>query len=551
MEQDRKGITAGILADIAQELSDLSDWENRLNRALRMLCTAMRSGTVALAVRMPGWKAFFCPDAPDVDTLNTTLRWHYCMLSPHFPADHLCTLTGNFMEGYEPGSIISLPIIGAGHVIGLVHATTEEEDAYNIDDVSVLSIAASLIGSFLTNVRLYTEERKARKEVERAEHEAEKQAAELRTVMGSMADGIAVFDPSGPAMYMNEAGRNIFGIPLDADPGNWLNDYKRYSIETGEPIPVESSPIYHALQGETFPPTRYVVDTGHGKDASIEVNASPVKDADGNVIAVVSVFRDIEEQVSYEREREKLLEREHRIADTLQRALVSPQAAYDILGCRIATIYQPALREAEVGGDFYDIFTIPGEKLGILVGDVVGKGLNAAVSVAAARYSIRSYAYQGLTPSAVLTMVNNMFSDSHDDMVGMFAAFYAVIDVNESTITYSSGGTEPAVLCTRSGMKICEQRGRLFGIEGGFTYPEESRKLSAGDKLIVVTDGITEARKEGILFGIEGMLASIRRCCRYSPKKMAENILKSAMDYAGGSLQDDAAIVVMEYRRGS
>ncbi len=124
----------------------------------------------------------------------------------------------------------------------------------------------------------------------------------------------------------------------------------------------------------------------------------------------------------------------------LQDALVPPNVPTEIGSFRIGVRYQPALKEAEVGGDFYDVFELGRGKIGVLIGDVAGKGLAAAIRVAAARYAVRSYAFIDPRPSHVVTLANETLCKDTDDACNILTAFFAVVDTTTGRVSYTSAG---------------------------------------------------------------------------------------------------------------
>lgn len=375
---------------------------------------------------------------------------------------------------------------------------------------------------------------------------AEQRAAEMESFLASMADGVAQLDAEGNCIYMNDAGKEILGIPLSEPPGAFF-DYKRYSLD-GSMISIEQIAAWRALHGETVRNIYYKVVGPGGKEVVVDTSASPIRDGEGRIIGATNVFRDVTERIDFERRREELYTREHRIAELLQQALIPPQVTYELRKCRAAVKYQPALREAEVGGDFYDVFEVGENKVGILIGDVAGKGLKAAMRVAAARYAIRSYAFLDPNPARVMTLANDALSREDTDSLGMLTAFYALVDLDKQTITYANAGHEPPLIRNREGnIKELYLEGRALGLMGGFEYTEMTHVLTLGDQLIMFTDGITEARAPGIvLFEQQGIVEYLDLFSDAPVEMIASGLLDAATRHAGGSLQDDAAIVVFE-----
>lgn len=401
-------------------------------------------------------------------------------------------------------------------------------------------------GFALTLVNV-TEDVHARQEIEHLREIAEYRAAEMEAIMSSMVDGVLIGNTDGKLIWMNQAGRQILGVPADESFDNWSSRFIFFKMN-GEPMPVEEMAAYRAMQGETVRDNRYMVVTPSGREVVLSASASPVRDANGKIISVTSVFRDVSERAALEKKQDDLLKREQRIASMLQQALIPPEVDYNIAGCRVAVKYQPALMEAEIGGDFYDVFEISAGKIGILIGDVAGKGLPAAIRVAAVRYAIRSYAYLDPGPGKVMTFANEALSKDSSNGHGMLTAFFAVLDVEAKTVTYANGGHEPPIVLSADG-KIYEPDllGRALGVLGGYDYSEATLELKPGDAFILFTDGITEARPDATtLFGREGLVKYLSENPGASLNEIPDGLLEAAKSHAGGSLQDDAAIVAFE-----
>lgn len=261
--------------------------------------------------------------------------------------------------------------------------------------------------------------------------------------------------------------------------------------------------------------------------------------------------RDISELVAFEDQRRGIYEREHRIAEILQQALIPPQLSYNIENCRIVVKYQPALDEAAVGGDFYDIFELDDEKIGIVIGDIAGKGLPAAIRVAAARYSIRSYAFLDPSPSVVMTLANQALCREQTEEAGLLTAFYAVLDLKTSVLTFANGGHEPPLILTSEGIvREIDIQGGGLGFYEGFIYREDKLDMKNGETVVMVTDGITEARSEkGDFFEKEGVIRYLQLHNHLDLESMAQGLVDTARDHANGNLQDDAAVVAFQVQK--
>ena len=474
--------------------------------------------------------------------------------SPLGIGDHFPQLAAKYSRGVVINNDINDMISPPGHITlrnimslrveikngwaQLIFANKEggftEEDARKVD------VLARMVSIIVDRDMLDKSEREARAE-------AERHNAQLESFIASIADGVTMLDTDGNSVFMNDAGKQILGIPQGESFGDAI-EYTRYSLD-GDPIISKQTASYRALQGETVKDVRYKIINPWGKESVVDVSASPIRDAQGRIIGATNVFRDISERVEFEQHKQELYEREHHIADILQQALIPTNIPDQILGCKFSACYAPALREAEIGGDFYDVFELDDDKIGILIGDVAGKGLFAAIRVAAARYAIRSYAYLDSSPALVLSLANDALCIGEGEATHMLTAFFAVLDVHKGLITYSSGGHEPPFVRDINGKleELDGAGGCALGMLAGYTFTEATRKMNAGDVVVMLTDGITEARTTGpVFFDKEGVAEFLTENPDASPDEVAAGLLEAAKAHAGGDLQDDAAIIVFE-----
>ncbi len=423
-----------------------------------------------------------------------------------------------------------------------------EESSHELSQVNE-EMAAANEELHVSNDELHREityRKQAEQEITRARADAERHAAELGSFISSIADGVLLFSAEGEITYVNDACLRMFG----AHPGESFTErfaqFERFD-ESGNPTAPERFPTRQGLQGKTVRDVYERMVGPGGEEIVVSVSASPVFGPRGAIIGATAVFRDVRERVEFEKQREEVYRREHHIADVLQQALIPPQTDYMIPCCRIAVRYQPALKEAEVGGDFYDVFQLDETRYAILIGDVAGKGLAAAIRVAAARYAIRSYAFIDRRPGRVLTLANAALCKDDVQTGGMLTAFFGIIDVAANTITYASGGHEPPVIRDTLGIiHELEATGIPLGISEDAQYTEGSHILRAGYEVVMMTDGITEARAPGtVLFGKKGVEAYLATNGRGDPDEIASGLLEAAVAHAGGKLQDDAAVLAL------
>ncbi|MBI2844451.1 MAG: SpoIIE family protein phosphatase [Armatimonadetes bacterium] len=244
-------------------------------------------------------------------------------------------------------------------------------------------------------------------------------------------------------------------------------------------------------------------------------------------------------------------EREHHIAETLQDVLFPPPRI-EFGGFTIAGKYEPAWEEARVGGDFYDYFDLGGGKLGIIIGDVSGKGLNAAVHTAIVKYSYQAYLRQGFGPAEAARRVAGVIETRslHDHMPEniFITLFCAILDTTTGRLVYANCGHEPPVkLSASEEITALDSTGPILGLKSNLPLLEEEVMLAPGDTLVLYTDGITEARADGVLFGPDGLIETLSECSECPPQELAENVYQRAKEHAQGAIHDDIALIAIRH----
>jgi len=240
-------------------------------------------------------------------------------------------------------------------------------------------------------------------------------------------------------------------------------------------------------------------------------------------------------------------ERESRIADVLQRTFLSTSPVTTDR-FEIALVYEPAMNEALVGGDFYDVFETPDGKMALVIGDVSGKGLKAAVHTAMVKYSLRAYVNEGHSPGAALRLLNSAlerFTDA-ETFVTMFAG---VLDLASGELLYANAGHEPPLYTCRGTQLTLPSTGLPLGVDPGSDFEEGTIVLESGCVLLMYTDGVSEARKGKTMLGVEGIGEELALCRELASEDVAKCVHRRAVEFAGGELKDDAAILAVRALR--
>lgn len=241
--------------------------------------------------------------------------------------------------------------------------------------------------------------------------------------------------------------------------------------------------------------------------------------------------------------------RERHIAETLQRSHF-PAIETRFHDWEAAHRYNVSMREALLGGDFYDLFAVPGNRRALVVADVSGKGIAAATQTAMIKYTLRSYALEDPDPATVIARTNaafNAFSRT-DHFVTLF---YAVIDPERNTLTYCSAGHPPPLYYSSRSRRVSQlEKVHLpIGVWDGLECDATTVTFSPGDTLLVYTDGLTDCRERGWvrgeLFGQANLESLFAGCAGSSAEQVADAVLARVLDFSRGKMHDDAAFFVI------
>jgi PAS domain S-box-containing protein len=238
-------------------------------------------------------------------------------------------------------------------------------------------------------------------------------------------------------------------------------------------------------------------------------------------------------------------ERSH-VARTLQESLLPPELP-DIPGLELAARYRAAGEGNQVGGDFYDLFQLPDGGWAVVMGDVCGKGPEAAALTALVRYTLRAMAPGGGPPSSVLRQLNDAILRQRSDGRFCTVAFAIVTSSREGVRLELASGGHPLPLVLRaegSAVEPVGEPGTLLGIVHDPELHDVTVDLASGDTLVLYTDGVTEAGAPDHMMGAGELAAILVGCESAGPSAVAECLERAAVDAGGGQPQDDIAIVV-------
>ena len=261
-------------------------------------------------------------------------------------------------------------------------------------------------------------------------------------------------------------------------------------------------------------------------------------------LAVSGLFESTMSRLASEqaaRESAQRFEEQRRIAVALQENFLSPLPQVE--GLDLGLVMQPAFAPEQVGGDFSDVFLLDDSLVAVLIGDVAGKGIRAAGLTERVRSAVRAFSTVDSSPAFILRKTNQLLLRRETE--GEFVtAFLLVLDRETGRASYASAGHPPPVVVNA---RACRLLDVSFGIPlGAFNedYLDAHQTLASDDCLVFYTDGVTEARLAGELFGEARLVEAVARLRECSAQELAEGLRDEAAAFAG-RLGDDLEVLAL------
>ena len=433
-------------------------------------------------------------------------------------------------------SYLCVPLIVRGRITGsLSLASTGSRRVYGEQDLALVTELGQRVAAGLENVRLFNEVRA------RAEREAmiNKIGSALRVSLDSDEILQIVTEQVGIALGVSRCRYLYLNASRDTAKAAPLADWPAETVEkwaSGQTVAASeaasawmSCPVF--LRGQ-FRGVLLAEQTDGPRTWSQEETLF--------LCAVTDIL-------SLALENARLYAREHRVADMLSSAFLT-DIPDELPGLALAANYRAGLEEAQVGGDYYDAFALPDGRVALVIADVSGKGLSAAVQTATVKYSLRAFATEAGAPGLVMTRLNKMLCS---DLAGLgdhfVTLFYAVFEPATGRLSWTSAGHESMMIKRAAGgSSLLEANGPILGL-ADHAYSQETDMLALGDSLILYTDGLTEARdpEKRALLDIDGVQSLVDSApAEAGPGALASYLQDAAMRWTGGRRQDDMALLV-------
>ena len=439
------------------------------------------------------------------------------------------------LRSLELRSAMVIPLRARGRIFGAItYVSSKPGKEYGPEDLVLAEDMAHRAAMAVDNARLFQE----------AQQAAERHRSLIQSVDAIVWEGDA---DTLRFTFVSQRARAMLGYPLSrwtSDPDFWservhADDRERVmqlyeaALETGQDQEIE----YRAIAAD-------------GRELWLRDFVHVTKDVNGKPRALRGLTVDISGRKVVEMRLQESNARFAYLARTLQQSLLPPKLP-TIPGIDMAARYRAAGKGNEVGGDFYDIFDTEAGEWAAVMGDVRGKGAKAAALTGLARHTIRAAAMQGLDPEAVLSTLNAALRrhEEAEESAQFCTVTYALIkESSEAARVRIVSGGHPLPLVLRADGKVEEVGvpGMLLGVVPDPELQEAEVVLNSGDSIMLYTDGVTDGRREGELFGEQRLQAVLGSCIGMTAEEIADLVERSVVDFWSDEALDDIAILVLK-----
>jgi PAS domain S-box-containing protein len=318
-------------------------------------------------------------------------------------------------------------------------------------------------------------------DLDRQRRELARSTELARNAFAAAPSGMVLCDLEGLAMEINPAFERLTGrTPAIAARAPIIDVlHERDRAQMAERLTAAAA---HGDGGEPF--NAHVLDSSD-TPVPVLVDVVAVADVHGETHQVLVQLQD---------------ERDRRIAATLQKALL-PERVPHVAGVSTAAHISPGGRGTRVGGDWYDAIALPGGRLGLVVGDVAGHGVDAAARMGELRSVARAYALEGHDPVALVERMNGYHAALGADL--MTTMIFAIVEIDSGTVRFvNAGHPPPIVVGPEQDTLVLHGAGPPLGVLDTWRYEERTARIGAGDSVALYTDGLVERRGERLEDGL-------------------------------------------------
>ncbi|MGY6501902.1 MAG: SpoIIE family protein phosphatase [Acidimicrobiales bacterium] len=437
---------------------------------------------------------------------------------------------------------VVVPLKDEGGPFGAVTFMTTGGRRMTESDLELVEQLCSRIAVLVRNAQLIEA-----REIDRAA--SRYQAALLQSMFEASVDGVIGVGTAGEVLAYNQRFLHLWELG-ESDVEDRL--YEQILEATATKVVDPEAFVDTVRVADRDLPARVhdQIDMTNGR--VLDRNGTRLVGPDGEHLGFVWSVRDVTLERAQAEAIAEAGERSATLARTLQQSLLPPRLPQP-RGLELAARYHAAYEGLEVGGDFYDVFAIEGGWM-LAIGDVCGKGAEAATLTALARYTIRAASIHDTDPSSILRELNAAMIHDADPADGFrrFATVSCIricragTDDDSVDVDVACGGHPPALVRRADGTtETAGKPGTLLGVFDEVTISTHSLNLAVGDAIIALTDGVLEARgDDGDMLEIEGVVEAITTPGVVDASALCQMIEARALDVQDGVARDDIAILV-------
>ena len=476
---------------------------------------------------------------------------------------------------------IGVPLHAGDEVIGLLAAYPEQGRELTENEESLLRALAAQLAVAVQNARLHEQLAQESEDAKRARDEALEASRRLRAlyeISRSFTENLSLDDTldavartivetlgiDGAALRMpHERGDQLVPVAVHVRQER-LAEPIRAILSLSQPLsPLRPSVFQSGTPVVLDPTTAAALGGGHEplipfleKGATAAVIPLATQSEILGTLTVMSLDADrpiegdmleaaisIAGQAALALDNARLYQQRKEFTETMQRSLL-PRTSPAVEGLDVGAIYTPSAR-VEVGGDVYDFLELADGRLAVVLGDVTGHGIDAAADMAMAKFVFRSLAREHPEPGEFLAAANEVVL-GEIGTAKFITLLYLTIDPKTGELACASAGHPPPRLVAPVEVPApLAVAGLALGIEGGQRYEEARVRLDPGSAIVLYTDGLVEARREGELYGDERLDAALLGCADEPAQELAQALVEDCRAFAG-ELGDDLAVVVLK-----
>ncbi len=465
----------------------------------------------------------------------------------------------------KPNSAIIVPLIGRGHLIGVVEALNKCDGVFDSNDLDTLMGLANQFAIGINNANLYRDAKREAMERELLYEVGKKLSSTLNLdeALKMICDTLKkVVDFSAIGIFLIDENKgevsSVYSEGYDSNADQYIKlkvgqGLVGWVAENRDPVIVDDvtkDDRYFAGDPETKSELVAPIEIDNRVIGVINLESPRVKAYDKRSLELLKAFAS---QAALTIERAKLhdrmlesrrIEEQLSIARHIQLSFI-PKSDPDIPGYDVSGVNIPS---GEVGGDYYDFIDIVRGQTGIAIADVSGKGIPAALIMASFRASLIAEIRNNYAIRTICRKVNNLLYESLE-RENYVTAFYGVLDSKNDILTFSNcGHNRPILLRRDGGVELLAEGGLALGIVDDTEYEERPISIRPGDIVLMYTDGVTEVEgTDGVQFGEEHLINLLRANAALSSREIHQALYQEIRNFARPDhVFDDVTMVVVK-----